>query len=147
MSQFVDYTKWSTQRKSLHRLPIATCPKCGRNGEHTHRLVNGRRVDEYTHTAEIVDGSGVRFFDVKDRCWVYAPVPDNRKEELQELRNKISALEAEQDRLDGQGYGGTESEGFKLYLEKSRSVQEELKKLQAAEHEIYGSLLEDGGRP
>jgi hypothetical protein len=71
MTQIVDYTQWSTRRKSLHQLPIHTCPKCGRNGEHTVCQVSPRvRVDWYTHLGEIVTMGGLRYFSPSETCMI-----------------------------------------------------------------------------
>lgn len=65
----VDYTKYRAGRKSLHRLPIRVCPKCGRKGERTS-FVNkkGHLVEIFTHKAEVKSAGGFAFIDPTDTC-------------------------------------------------------------------------------
>lgn len=72
MPQKIDYTKYRKGSKSLHRLPIDYCPKCGKKGEHTFMTNNktGQITDIFNHTGEIVTIGGFVMMEIKTSCVV-----------------------------------------------------------------------------
>lgn len=65
----VDYTKYRAGRKSLHRLPIRVCPKCGRKGERTFFFNGkGQQVERFIHKAVVRQVAGFSFIDTTDVC-------------------------------------------------------------------------------
>lgn len=71
-----DYTTMRLGRRVGRGETIAVCPKCGRKGAYRRvTLLSGAAFDEYIHTVDVDDSTGIAFRLVREHCSVRAGAP------------------------------------------------------------------------